>query len=175
MNQKLKDKLRKDKTNKVILLLVLSTIVIWGVVIYKVIDYLNSSGTNESEIIKQEESVDPGLLNRGEKNSLDTISFTELERNPFIFVERQKITATKQKNNLPKRIVPPIKKQKINYAINGVIINEKHKLVIFEDLTNNKTLFLKEGEVYNEITVKEIGKTKVSIVEADGVKEVSLQ
>ena len=34
-------------------------------------------------------------------------------------------------------------------------------------------LFLKEGEVYNEIKIKGIFKKKVSIIEADCVKEAS--
>ena len=48
------------------------------------------------------------------------------------------------------------------------------KLVIFEDITNNKTLFLKEGEVYNNITIKEIGKKSVGLIEENEVKEIMI-
>ena len=148
--------------------------IIWGLVIYKVMDYFNFSDADETKNVLVDDPVNQVLSSNIRKNNIDTLNYIELDRNPFIFAARQKITVTKQKNKPPKKQIPPVKKQKINYAINGVIINEKHKLVIFEDLTNNKTLFLKEGEVYNEITIKEIGKKNVSIVEAEIIKEFSL-
>ena len=51
----------------------------------------------------------------------------------------------------------------------------RNTITVLNQLTKTKTLFLKEGEVYNKITIKEIGKKKVSVVDADNTKEVSLQ
>jgi hypothetical protein len=166
----------KQKSSKFILVLIVVTTIIWGVVIYKLVDYFNFNNDEDNEVITEVEPVNPKRINKDFKNELDIIKFIELERDPFTFGSKQTVTNLERTTPPPQQHLPPtVNEPKINYAINGVIINGESKLVIFEDLTNSKTLFLKEGEVYNDITIKEIGKKKVSIVEFDGIKDISLQ
>lgn len=162
----------KQKNNKLVLTLVAGTTIIWSFVTYEIIDYFNSFDKSNTEIIAEEGPVNFKQLSKETKTRIDTIIYVDLERDPFVF--KKKIRKTN--NTFPvKKNKKPLRTKKIKYAINGVIINNKKKLVIFEDLTNNKTFFLREGEEYNEIIIKEIGKTKIVVVDVGKTVEITLK
>lgn len=123
----------KTKNSKVVLLLLVITTITWGIVIYNIIDYLDSSDNADVEIIAEENPLLLNNVNNDKSSRADTILFIKLKRDPFTFAGKQR-KVIRQKNTSPppqKKQKPPVNKQKIKYAINGVIINDKSKLVIF--------------------------------------------
>ena len=55
------------------------------------------------------------------------------------------------------------------------MIIKNEKLAILQDLTNNKTLFLKEGEHYKSLLVKSIDVEKVTYLENKEEKVIKLK
>ena len=70
--------------------------------------------------------------------------------------------------------IEPIK-PKLAYEIKGIIINDRKKLVVFEDKINSKTVFLREGEVYQILKLIKITTDRVILIENGAKKEISIK
>lgn len=165
-------------------MLIPSVLLVWGIIGYQILGCLSGS---EDEIIEVSDDSSFNDILSSRKNTLSDsvkIKYISLERDPFRFkkkIRNNDSVKTPQRIMRPPVVVKPLRdkyeqqKPKLNYRINGAVINSSRRLVIFEDLSNNKTMFLKEGEAYNEIIIKEIGKTKVIVVEENEPKEILIQ
>ena len=101
------------------------------------------------------------------KNTHEEIKYVKLERDPFLF---PKVKVLKKKSVQPVKQIPKV--PLLNYRISGIIVNEKSKLLIFEDNTNKTTVFLHEGETYKDIKIKKIDEEKVVLIEQGKRKEI---
>jgi len=163
------------KKKKLYWFLVLVTITIWGIIILKIVQFF---ANKDEYVIETPDNLFYNKEVNSENLSIGTlINYIELERDPFTFSRTFKNESDRPINS--PNVESPLRNNdihnKIEYRINGVIINPESKLVIFEDVTNNKTLFLKEGDVYYNIVIKEIGKRKIVINEGNQLKEVFVQ
>jgi type II secretory pathway component PulC len=165
----------KGSKNKIKGFLILAVLAVWGIIIYNLINYINSSDS-DSQLNNGKKS---GIDNRSQTDkakliNLDTVSFIELNKSPF---ELGKIVIEKPKIVTPKIVVkttaPP--KPKLNYQISGVIVSNNRRLVIFEDLTNNQTLFLSEGESYRNIVIEKIDVEKIILKENESEQLIVLK
>lgn len=170
----------RKKKNKFVWILLISVILIWGLVISHVISFFTGTGEdNSNEISVVQNEVDKIFSNKKVDSKNENITYLKLNRDPFSFTRKlnNNFSPTKKVKRPPiliKQLRNNIHQNRTEFRINGIIINPEGKLVIFEDLTNNKILFLKEGEVYNDITIKEIDKQKVILLQESEQKEISL-
>ena len=163
-------KISQGKNSKILVPLTIASIVIWGVIIYNIISYFTAAvdvdlQTDEKVSVVKAAGTDSTV----DDEDLDTLEYKKLSRDPFLFhkaVSSQAVakndTPAKKENETPQ----------INYQINGIVINSSSKLIVFADLTNNKTLFLREGETYNDITIKQINDNRIILVDRKKEKEI---
>jgi type II secretory pathway component PulC len=156
------------KKNKLVIPLIIITFAVWGMIIYNLIDYYLSSSNEEEKIVIDNNKL-PETKSRKASGLSEEITYKELARDPFTFSRKMEKTI-EPVQPVVQHIEPP--KPQFMYKINGAIINDKSKLIIFEDQTNHQTLFLREGETYNGIKIKSITITKAIVVEDGKTKEV---
>ncbi len=146
--------------NKLTYFLILATIALWGVIIFNIINYFKKDDEDTSTTSAKNNNYDPKTLPaKFTEVDIDTISFVELRKNPFEF---EGIISQAPKQVLQKYIPPP---PALDFMISGVIINGDKKLAILNDLTNNKTVFLSEGDSYRSISIKSIAVERVTVME----------
>jgi hypothetical protein len=140
-----------NKKNKFYLLLT-AVVIVWGIIIFNIIDRLND---NDYEVI--DDNFAEKLNIYKEINDEDDIeNETELytlSRDPFLLKEIKKPV---KKAPSRKKLKKEIKKPSLKFNVQGIIVNANQKLVIIEDLTNNTTVFLGKGDKHESITVLEI-------------------
>ena len=150
--------------------LIILVIIIWGIVLYRVIFYF--SFTDEDMIISEDISNDNSSITEHNFSMQDTIPFIELSRDPFVFTKIEKPPInTHQEKKISTKKIPP----EFSYNINGVIINDKQRMVVIEDLSNHQTIFLREGDIYKSIKVRKIDTNILSLIENGEPKEVKIQ
>jgi len=157
------------RKNKLTLPLILVTILIWGFIIYNIVEYFNPTDDNPIEVAPDAYSSPSPKKQTIKSMYEEKIEYVKLDRDPFLF---SKVEPPKQKIVKPVKAVP--KTSPLNYRISGIIINNKSKLVIFEDNTNNNTLFLHEGETYKDIKIKRIFDSKVELIEMGKLQVVTI-
>ena len=146
--------------NKLTYFLILATIALWGVIIFNIINYFKKDDQDNLTSLAKSSYYDPKTLPaKFTEVDIDTISFVELRKNPFEF---ESIISQAPKQVLQKYIPPP---PALDFMISGVIINGDKKLAILNDLTNNKTIFLSEGDSYRSISIKSIAVERVTVME----------
>ncbi len=153
------------KQNKIKIILIIAVLIIWGVISYRMVIYFNGDDENNIETIELNDTASMHNANPKSLDDTSLVAYVKLDRDPFkYFKEKPKYVSPKPKVN---RFIPIIveKPQEMNFRISGVIINDSSKVIIFEDVDKSKTVFLREGESYNSITIKNITKTKVEIEE----------
>jgi len=165
--------------NKLLIPLTVVTIVIWGIIIYNIAEYYNSIDDSTSRIIESTDDLDETDFQKQISYSTPDVEYIQLVRDPFVFGKKH--NAVQQINNTP----VTTKKEKvisvatvtpaINYTISGTLINDASKLAILEDMTNRKTVFMREGDSYLSIVIKEINRAKVVVLEKDVEKEISIK
>lgn len=168
-------KTKKKKNKKFFIPLLVTVIVVWGLLIFRVVSTLTH---NNNETITNETSTDTSfnsLLEAGRKKEKINLQYEKLDRDPFRKYQSSspKIVATQKSR--PKEVFPKEIKKKIQYSINGVIIRPNKKMIVLEDKTNNKTLFLHEGETYKDITIKIITSNKVTYLHDKELKEITIK
>ena len=140
-------------------------IVIYGLVVLKVIDYFKSNSDDSNMNAAVEEDISLVSNSNQSKHELDdSFKFKDLLNDPFTFTKMKKANDTVK---VYKKIVkkPPVFVPALQFKIDGIIINNDRKMITLVDLSNNKTVFLREGESYNSIKIKNISKDKVEVVE----------
>ena len=166
-------RIREGKNSKILVPLMIASVVIWGIIIYNIITYFTSA-TDTSLVVEDEVvPVKVDKMNVDESNKLDTMKYEELPRDPFLFEKIVVKPKTAKKNIKPRE--EKEKSPQIEYQINGIVMNGSSKLAVFKDLTNDKTLFLREGETYSDILIKEISDNKVILVDRKEEKEIIIQ
>ena len=158
------------KKSKSIYVLLISVVIIWGIVIYKVSDFLLSARFDNMEIKEVKDlSIDVTnhmpLSNSGHKGT-----YMKIKRDPFIFsnqgVPKKKIVSVINNKSYT---------EQISYKPKGVIINNFSKLVILEDMSNDTTLFLRVGEQYEGIKILKISADYVRVLEGGKEKDFIIQ
>ena len=159
------------KKNKFTYILTAAVALLWGIIIFNIVGYINSGDENVTAVhINKIKFTSKSSDIKFKPVDIDTLSFTSLNKNPFMF-EKRIVRAPK---TFTPRITPP-PMPTINFKISGVIINKDKKLVVFNDLTNNITVFLSEGNTYKDILIKSIGVEKVTYLENKQEKIIKLK
>jgi hypothetical protein len=157
--------------NKFTYVLIAAVVLLWGFIIFNIVGYINSG--DESSVNDHVNKIKLPAKSSNikfKRVDIDTLTFTRLNKNPFVFEKR---IVKVSKIIKPKFTLPP--PPTINFNISGVIINENKKLVVFNDLTNNKTVFLSEGDKYKDIKIKSIDVEKVTYLENNQEKVIQLK
>lgn len=171
----------KQGKNKLLIPLTIITIVIWGIIIYNIVGYYNSFDDNSSEVIGSPDDLEVMDAQTQLYNKFQVGDYIELERDPFVFGKKKRNDASQQSNSVSIKTKKEKASQEskpnssINYTITGTLINNVSRLAILEDLTNKKTIFMREGEGYLSIVIKEIFPAKVVIIENGSEKEISIK
>lgn len=153
--------------NKLAIPLLVATVIIWGMIILKIVEYFNSANDETMEVIV--EDTFNFVPHKNKETISPNVEFTKLKRDPFLIPSKELPKQDIAKPSAIETIVPLM-----NYKITGVVINDKSRLVILEDITNHTTEFLHEGEIYKEIKILKITSTKVLIKEEGSKKEILL-
>ncbi len=155
--------------------LIIVVIVIYGLVAVKAIDYFKSNGDDSNENSVTDEDVSMVSNSNMSKHELDdSFKFKDLLNDPFTFTKIKKANDTAK---VYKKIVkkPPVFVPALQFKIDGIIINNDRKMITLVDLSNNKTVFLREGESYSSIKIKSISKDKVEVVENGISRDIEVQ
>lgn len=173
-------KIRQGK-NKLLIPLTIITVIIWGIIVYNIVGYYNSFDDNSSEVIESPDDLEERGSQTQFQNKFYAEDYIELERDPFVFGKKKRNDASQLSNSVSiktkKEKVSQESKQtpSVNYSISGTLINNDSRLAILEDMTNKKTIFMREGDNYLGIVIKEIGRAKVVITENGVEKEISIK
>jgi len=176
--------MNKKKKNIAFIPLMTVTFLVWGIIIYKVIDHFKSSNDRTSEIITNIASVVDPVNRNSVKNDVIETEYVSLDRDPFVLKRIMKVNdnvgQNKQLNQSTfPRLKPIIKTEqpqiKFDYVINGVIINEESKLVILEDITNKKIIFMRVEDKYKDIVIKSIDVNKIVLNENGILKDIEIK
>ena len=155
--------------------LVIIIIVIYGLVVLKVIDYFNSNSdnTNLNAAIDEDASM-VSTSKQSKLNSNNLFELKTLSNDPFTFAQIRRVKDTVK---IDRKIVKkePVSVSLLQFKINGIIINNDSKMITLVDLSNNSTVFLREGEKYSTIKIKSISKDKVEVVENGTAREIEIQ
>lgn len=175
--------MRLLKKPRVVWILLAAVTFVWGIILLQIFAYFSEDPDN-TNVIENNHSTHFDTKDDKYYSVPDNISidYIKLGRDPFSFGKNvdEHIGATVVPNNRKYRVKDKIldnnaTHNNINYKINGVIINSENKIVVFEDLTNNKTRFLKEGDTYINIVINEISKKSVSLTEGGNTSTIAVQ
>lgn len=141
---------------------------IWSAVFYIVWNG-NSSDVEVDLNTQQNENINSFLsLNISAPDSFYSI---KLHRDPFQFDKIIEPSEKLKSSNVPVSTSPH---KPVRYKINGVILNNRRKMIVLEDLDENKTVFLRERELYKTLLVKSILKSKIVLVDNNEEKIIQL-
>lgn len=153
--------MKKGNKRNIAILIIIVT-VIWGVVLINIISFVRFNTKSEKVTFKNNDRDSVKVINHSQK--LEETKYTYLQRNPFELpirkVHHHKINHTK---TLIKKPVSQI--IHLNYKISGTIVNDTDRMLVLEDFTNKKTVFLKEGDVYEGIKIDSILTEHVTLTE----------
>jgi type II secretory pathway component PulC len=154
------------RNNKLKLILLFSTIIIWGIVFFNIFNYLTKNNSNT--FLKKQKLPDMGG-NMENSTSVNPDTFITIIRDPFNWPKQV------NENKIINRAVIETPKEEtgISFKIRGIIIGETTSIV-FEDLTNNKILYLSEGSKYLNISIRKILTNKVLIMNGKNWEEYTI-
>ncbi|MFA8344336.1 MAG: hypothetical protein ACEPO8_15285 [Rhodothermaceae bacterium] len=138
--------------------LFVAVLLIWGVIGMRVFEYFTSKDEAKTEVIKQ-------TFTGKKRVSTQEIKFIKFERDVKDPFRLQKTYKPNPKRKKVKQTQPKKVKPQLNFAVKGVIINAKSKMVIIEDLTDRSTHFLKEREPYKTIKIVKITNKEITYLE----------
>ncbi|HEX2982186.1 MAG TPA: hypothetical protein VHO28_01445 [Ignavibacteriales bacterium] len=151
--------------------LIVITIAVWGYIIFRVVAYFTQPEEDSSVLINSEASADLGSIQK-ETSSQEEFIYEELDRDPFKLTEYKKEPPPQPKIGFIEK--PFLSEPEFYYKINGIVMNGSGGLVILEDITNNSTHFLREGEQYKTLQIKRISNNKVILSEKSVEKEIDV-
>lgn len=153
------------------ILLITTVIVIWGIILFRITTHFLDNDDIQIDIANESLPLHPVAVNK-KLDEPEEIGYITLEQDPFTFsdiIKPEKKIAAKKNKIKP---LPPV--ETINYSIKGVIIANSGKMIIFNDESNSKTLFLREGEEYKYIKILKIDTKTVLLTEYKISKEVNI-
>jgi len=154
----------KKNTNK---LLIFGVVLLWGYIIFEVI----------TAIIKSSPDSINGTDTLAFRNNLSSEKYissgealidVSLVRDPFNFTPAKPIVSS---TPMPKPINMDRLPAGIMYRIAGVIINENRRVVLLEDKTDNRSVFLRENDKYENLKIIGI-QHQVVVLEESGIKKI---
>lgn len=151
--------------------LIVITIAVWGYIIFRVVAYFTQAEDDSSIIINSDAGTELGSAQK-ETSSPEEFIYEELNRDPFKLTEYKKEPPPQPKIGFIEK--PFLNEPEFYYKINGIVMNESGGLVILEDITDNSTHFLREGEQYKTIKIKRISNNKVTLSEKLVEKEIDV-
>ncbi len=159
-------------TNKfTTIFLIFAVIIIWGIILYRIIDYFFKDEKVEFEIVDNVNHSIYRTINPEIQDSTK-ITYVKLERDPFTFTVHKKNKNKQPVREEREKVIST--KEKIDYSIKGVIINKNSKSLILNDITNGQTFFLQEGDKYKYIKIKKITSNTVTLLEYKKIKIIKI-
>ena len=151
--------------------LIVVNVFLWGLISFKVIDYILSLDGEETIVEIDDTVVYKKASAKNTPVSRTKIEYEKLERDPFRIYSKPVVQKPKQ----TAKKIPPIPAAEFHYNLNGIIENNNNRLAIFQDTKNGETLFLRAGETKNEIKVKKITETEVVVIFNREEKVITVQ
>lgn len=151
--------------------LILSNVLLWGLISYKVIDYVLSLGEEETAVEIVDETVSNDLPLTKRPADKTKIEYVKLERDPFRTYSKPVIKKTEK---IVKKTTPPPKVD-FHYKLNGIIENDNSRLAIFQDTKTGETYFLRTGESEGDLKVRKITAAEVEVTFQGGKKVISVE
>jgi type II secretory pathway component PulC len=148
---------------KISYILMIGTLIIWGVVIYRLIVFMmqdSSAGTVEYVSPQSRGSVQTEQTFR--RDTLQVLSGSP-SRDPFQF--RREPVRERNKESPEDQKTPQIVENTVPYTVSGVIVSEGDKLVILEDRENGRQIFLRRHQSYDDIYIVDIQLDSIIIKE----------
>lgn len=142
-------------------MLIACTIVIWGVIIFQVYLALKKSGDDpiKSDDLQSDVVTPVKLPSLGDSSET---AFIQLARDPFSFPSVHHEAALVKSTAAD----PDYQPAGIIYRIAGIIINSGSKVIMLEDLSYKKTLYLHENEKYENLQILKINDKTVLLRES---------
>ena len=155
--------MRKQKSKLFTVILVVVNLCVWGLISYKVIEYVLNLGDENGEISGEEIVLEDETNVKFKAESKRAIEYKELKRNPFLLSIKK---ISKEKPVAPSEQVakqPIIQPASSLYSLKGIMNNEGKEMAIVEEKKNGNTLFLKVGEKQEDLKLKKIIENKVIV------------
>ncbi len=149
------------KKSKYFIPLLTATIVIWGVVIFNIVEYMLTEAEPGIEIIEDNNLPLESIIHESREHDDVQPVIGSLQRDPFII--RRKTSQQKPEPPKLRFVQDMLRESPIEFKINGVIISGSSKIAILEDITNGNTQFLKIGDEYKGIKILDISEQVVKL------------
>lgn len=152
------------KNKKLLYILIPVVLLVWGVIIYRIFNVVNGSGSNEVRISSFVENT----IN---ENLIDTFSIHPNYRDPFISkrakktTSENKITSTITKPDLIKKvsITAPMSDKWPSIVYNGLIKNEKSNKQLALVQINGQSNILQLGNVAEGVELTKIFRDSIEV------------
>ena len=119
----------KQAKNKLLIPLSIITTIIWGIIIYNIVDYYNSLGANNEETVDSPVVSNQLYLEKPNDNKMLNTDYIKLDRDPFVLgtkkhsvavrTSKESIKLKSQDNKIMQITNAPAP---LNYLIKGVVI-----------------------------------------------------
>lgn len=144
------------KEKKIRIFLSILVLIIWGSIFYRVGVHLLGDDSEKINMLNENYPVKYDLS----KLKNNKYEYKNLNRDPFVM----NVNKEKEKNISHKIKRAKIEETPLKYTIKGVIIKEGREVVLVEDETNSKIVFLREGMHYKGIKIVKISDKGVSVL-----------
>jgi hypothetical protein len=153
------------KNKKLLYILIPIVLLVWGVIIYRIFNVVNGSGSNE---VRKSAFVE----NTVNENLIDTFSIHPNYRDPFISkrakktTSENKIISTVTKPDLIKKVsnvVVPLSDKWPSLVYNGLIKNEKSNKQLALVLINGQSNILQLGNVSEGVELTKIFRDSIEV------------
>lgn len=153
------------KNKKLLYILIPIVLLVWGVIIYRIFNVVNGSGSNE---VRKSSFVE----NTVNENLIDTFSIHPNYRDPFISKRAKKttfenkITSTVTKPDLIKKVanvVVPLSNKWPSIVYNGLIKNEKSNKQLALVQINGQSNILQLGNVAEGVELTKIFRDSIEV------------
>jgi hypothetical protein len=155
---------------KITYLLTAGTLLLWGIVIFRVISFLShDSGSaggeyparGNNEYIQSEGRVRWDTL---------SVSSMSLNRDPFQY--RQPVVVKMQIEAKTEKISMPKPSDLRVFIISGVIISEHDRLVILKEKDDGREMFLRQNQEYGNMRIIDIQRDTITIIENGNQRKI---
>jgi len=147
------------KNKKLLYILIPCTLLLWGMIIYKIFSVTTGDDTDSFKSAK----FIPGIIN---KTVSDTFSIYPSYRDPFLGTVNKKTGLTNH-TNVPKKITAPVLIKptipfpQITYG--GLIKNTQSNKQLVMVLINGQSNIMKIGDVVNEVELTKIFRDSIEV------------
>lgn len=157
-----------SKNSKLLIPLLIFVVIVWGMIIRNIVNYYHSE--NEDD----ELNYSKGSEKPAETTGLTFSEYPSIVRDPFSWktqIEQREHSTRESGQKIREPIIVP----QLNYKINGIIINQGEKLIVFEDRSDMDVIFLREGDEYKNIIIKEIKIDCIILLENGSLRRINMR